>query len=194
VAKGQSIEQMAERATGTLTARDQEARNMKIVRARLLGLTEKEVAAKFELSEKTISNIMAKYRKSQPRLRRHDPMQIVDDFIDAYHADASFLAEVQMEAQEKGNLNAAVGATNAKTQIRQRLQELLQAVGVMPNDLGTLHLVEDGRVMGERLMSWAKRAGLDVEQMRELLDELGGPIELDDADVVDDDDPPQIAA
>lgn len=171
---------------------EQVKRNLEIVSKRLQGVDEHEVAAEFGIGARRVRQIVAAYRATRPALREHDPMQIVDDLIDGYMSDISTLARVQSTAEGRNNFNAVIGAVNSKTTIRARLVELMQAVDVLPHELGTLKLVMDGRVLSERLMSWAAKQNLDLAAMEDLLEELGGPIE--DAEVVEDDEHPALTA
>jgi hypothetical protein len=65
------------------TSRDNQIRDNQIVAARMRGMSWATIAATYELSERQCQQILADYRASQPRLRERDPIEIVDDMLDA---------------------------------------------------------------------------------------------------------------
>lgn len=162
-------------------------RNIKIVNDRVRGLPWPEIAAEACLSEIRCKQIFALWRETNPTLRERDPMEIVDDALRTYEA---LIGDLEKDAiAAKPGTSVAVGARNAKLRAMREMLELLQAVGSLPADLGSLGAVIDGQIVADRVVTVLERfAGRPVDEEFEeaMLEALGGPVkELEAGDVVD---------
>lgn len=167
-----------------LTAEQQTERNLLIVGERARGVTVDEVARKYRVTDRTVRNVMAKWRDRNPTLRTHEPMDIVDEMLDGY---AALISDYEKDATTAGHGTAiAVGARHGKLRAYRQRAELLQAVGVLPNDIGTLNLYIDGQITANRVMEVLRRYKVEHPVIVAMLDALGGPVEeLMPGDVVD---------
>lgn len=172
--------EIAAKDTRSLSAEERVKRNLKIAADRAAGVSAPELALEWGISTRAIHEIAAKYRKLNPTLRNHDPVQIVDEMLEGYAADLSSLVKIQEKAMTDKHYNAAIGAVNSKTAIRGRMAELLQAINALPHDLGMLRVVMDGRVLSERLLAVLARHGLDTDEVLTDLAELLPPPPVED--------------
>lgn len=151
-----------------MTAMQIAMRNLEVVSDRMRGDSVEVVANKYGLSGQRIRGIMAEYRESNPTLRHHDPVDIVDELLDGYTADLRALNDTYDQAAKGNNLNARIGAVNARMTARARIAELLQAIGVLPHDLGTMHLVIDGQIAAEKVIAVLERYDVPEEIFTEI--------------------------
>lgn len=151
-------------------------RNLAIVERRARGDSWEDIANEHGVTIKRAKLIMAEYRRENPSLRNLLPVEIVDELLEGYSADLRALNETYDAAVLCANINGRVGAINSRMAARARIAELLQAIGVLPHDLGTMHLVIEGQVMAEKVFSVLERYDLPEDLFRELeeaLDESG---------------------
>jgi hypothetical protein len=137
------------RNDGGMTSEKLAQRNNEIVAAKLRGLSWPVVADTFGISVRQGQQIMRQYRESNPSLREHDPVEIVDNILDGYQGTIEELALISANSR---NDSVRVGAINAKMAAMTKTVELLQAVGVLPHDLGELRVVMDGKMVAESLV------------------------------------------
>ena len=145
-------------------------RNLAIVERRMRGDRWEDIANDHGVTIRRCKQIVEAYRASNPTLRHHDPVEVVDELLEGYAADIRALNETYDKANLANNVSGAVGAVNARMNARERIAELLQAIGVLPHDLGTMHLIIEGRVVAEKVFAVLERYELpeaifaDLEQ------------------------------
>jgi hypothetical protein len=132
-----------------LTAAQRAERDSQIVAAKMRGLSWGQISTTYEVSERRCKEIHAAYRKANPTLRHHDPVDIVDEMLEGYQG---VIEELALISATTTNDSARVGAVNAKMSAYTKITELLQAIGVMPNDLGSLKIEIDARFVAEQVM------------------------------------------
>lgn len=155
-----------------LTVAQQFERNVKIVLARHRGASYATVAEKHGLSVIQCKRIVKAFREANPTLRHQNPVEIVDEMLEGYMADLNDLNDVVEKAEHEA---AKTGAINARRQVREKITELLQAVGALPHDLGTLRVEMDAQVTVTKVLAILKRYQLPLEAFEEIMNELGGP-------------------
>jgi hypothetical protein len=154
-------------------------RNEDIVAAKARGLSWSQIAASFDMGTTRCQEIVREYREANPTLRHHDPLDIVDELLEGYAADISELVMIGAEAK---NDNSRVGAINSRAHIRGKITELLQAIGVLPNDLGQLHIEIDARFVAKQVLLVLNKHEVGPELKEDLLAALrGNPAETIEA-------------
>lgn len=150
---------------------ERQARDDEIVSLKARGLTYKQIAAALDIDRTTAIEAVKRFRESNPTLRQHDPIKIVDEMVEGYQAD---LNELAMISNATANEAVRVGAVNARMAARDRIVGLLQAVGVLPHDLGRLRLEVDVRYIAERVVTVLEKYNLPESAHDELLELLSG--------------------
>lgn len=167
-----------------LTIYEQVDRNLAVVTERTRGDGWADIANRHGLTIRRCKQIHAEYRTSNPTLRHHDPVEVVDELLEGYAADLKELSNAHDRAVAAGTMSVQVQAINARMGARAKIAELLQAIGVLPHDLGTMHHVIDGRVTAERVITILERYELPDEIFEELeaaFEYDGGPPQLEEA-------------
>lgn len=155
-----------------LSVAEQFERNQQIVSQKVRGIPWSQIAREHGISIQRCQQIFAEWRESNPTLRTHDPVEIVDELLYGYQATVEDLAV--LAAKPTINDAVRVGAHNSKMKAYREMAELLQAIGALPNDLGTLRLLVDGQITAERVVTVLERFDLPEEAWDELLEALGG--------------------
>lgn len=158
-------------ARGSLTVLDQYERNMRICAARVRNAPWSAIAAEHSLSVARCQQIFNAWADSNPTLREHDPLAIVDELLYGYQAVIEDCESTV--ARSEGTVR--VGALNTKMRAYREVAELLQAIGVLPNDLGTMHLHIDGQITADRIITVLERFDVPDAVYEEILEALGGP-------------------
>jgi hypothetical protein len=157
-----------EGGTKRLTVYEQVERNLRVVHRKMRGEFWEDIAKDEGITVRRCKAIMLEFRQTNPTLRHHDPVEVVDELLEGYAQDIRDLVAQYEKADTEGNRNAAVGSINSRMAARERITALLQGIGVLPQDLGTMHLVIDGRVMAEKVMSVLERFELPDDLFEEL--------------------------
>ena len=152
-----------------MNAREKTARDNKIVAARMRGLSWTTIAGSFGLTERQCQHILADYRASHPRLRERDPVEILDDMLDAYTAAQEDLAMVAATTKHDAT---KVGAIRTRLDALAAQTHLLTLVGVLPRDLGVLRHDIDVHAMAREMVAVLTKFEVPVEARRALLDAL----------------------
>lgn len=155
-----------------LTVSQQYDRNMRIVEARIRNKPWSGIAKAEGLTIRRCQQIFGEWAATNPTLREHDPVAIVDELLRGYQA---VIEDLSVEAATSKMDAVRVGAHNSKLRAYREMAELLQAIGVLPNDLGTMHLHIDGQITAERVIAVLERHHVPEAVFEELLETLGGP-------------------
>lgn len=148
-------------------------RNMKIVAAKIRRTPWSEIAKEHRLTKRRCQQIWDQWRAVNPTLRDHDPIEIVDELLYGYQATLEDL-EATVQASDTDS-PVRVAALNGKLRVFREMAELLQAIGVLPNDLGTLKVHVDGQVTAERVITVLEKFKVPEEVYEAMLTALGGP-------------------
>lgn len=178
------LEAEVDEASARLGVKEQYERNLDIVAMRVRGKPWSVIAAKHNLKVRRCQYIFAEWKSLNPTLRHHDPIDIVDELLYGYQAVLQDLAE-DVDKAPPGSAQR-VGANNSKLRAYREMAELLQAVGALPNDLGTLSLLVDGQITADRIITVLERHGVPEAVFDAILEALGGPIkELSSGESID---------
>lgn len=170
-----------------LTPAQQYERNMDVVADRIRSIPYAKIAKKHGLTIRRCEQIFHDWKSHNPSLREHDPILIVDELIMGYQ---STIEDLAIKAADGASDMVKIRAMQAKLSAYADLTKLLQAVGVLPNDLGTMHLHIDGKITAERIIAVLERHNVPEDVFEGILDALGGPV---DAMTVEHDEHPQLA-
>ena len=81
---------------------------------------------------------------------RPRPLEIVDDILEGLEGAIEELAVV---SHTTASDQVRVSAINAKLAAQKQIVAILQTVGVLPNDLGSLRMEVDARMTADRVMT-----------------------------------------
>jgi hypothetical protein len=156
---------------GRLPARDKVVRDAAIVAARSEGLSWEAIAAEHGVSARQCRTIVNEYGKAgiTPRLR--DPVEVVDQMLERYE---DFQERLILIADSATNDSARVGAIRAAIDAMRSQAELMQAIGVLPRDLGQMKVEIDVRHVARAAIDVLDRNGVPVEVQRELIAAVSG--------------------
>lgn len=130
-------------------AAEKVARDRQIVAAKARSLSDATVADTFGVNEKTVREIMAEWRKEQPSLKTVDPIEVVEQVLFELRGS---IEELAMVSSTTTNDNVRVGAIKARIDALDKMTALMQATGVLPNDLGTLKVDMDIRAFAATVL------------------------------------------
>lgn len=148
-----------------VTARERVQRDSRIVESRARGQTWSATAAANGVSERHCRRIADQYRDTSPSLQEWDPIAVVEQAYERYESAYERLAEITEEAK---NDSARVGAVRAQTAVIGEQLALLQAVGVLPSNLGKLAVQADARTLAAHVVAIFDKYDLPVEAEEEL--------------------------
>jgi hypothetical protein len=147
----------------TLTMEEKVRRRRQIVAFRARGIGWDNIAETFGVDESYARRIFKEYRDTQPRLKDVDPVDVIEEMIIQYRAAAEELAMIAASTKQD---SVKVGAIRERLRVMEQTTQLMQATGVLPNDLGTLRVEIDLRVMSERILRVFEEFGIgdDVQE------------------------------
>jgi len=135
-----------------LTAAKQSVRDtLLMVRVDAQGWSVQDAAAEAGIGYEAARKALKKKREAQEPLLDEDPVKIVESLVRQWQAAIGDFEHMAVAALETNHMNAAVGAKKGAGEARQRLTELLQSFGTLPNDLGTLTYTIEIRAIALKL-------------------------------------------
>jgi len=158
-------------ATPVLSSLARVERNAEVVRDRARGFGWSRVAERNGLSERQCRRICEEWRESRRREPDQDPLELFEELLDAYDAGVEDLAVVLEEASQDA---VKVGAIKARVALIEDKAKLLQAVGLLPWNLGRLKEERDLRVVAETAWDVMERHGVPEEARKDLAATLRG--------------------
>jgi hypothetical protein len=183
---GHLIALEAEQTTGrsAKTAMELMTRNSEIFRGYLRGLSPETLAETYSLTPRSIKEIVAEYKKVGIRVTDLDAMEIIEDHI--LRVDAMIDELAAHSAREKGTGRTA--AIRARLEAMRERIDVLQSVGVLPQDLGTIGVQLDLRVVGQLFVRALERRNLAepslLDELADIIEGRQDPDEVVDAEVV----------
>lgn len=114
---------------------------------KIQGWSWEEIAAEAGVKVPAAKTAVEKKKKELPNLLDKDPAEIIEDFVIELQVSIADFEKIASAAMEGANLPVAIGAKARADNARQQLQELLQSVGHLPHDLGTLTWMIDIRAI-----------------------------------------------
>lgn len=152
-----------------LTKGDREERNKLIIADRHRGQSWRAISESHGITERQCRTVWKEYRDvERVQVEGVDPLDIVFDRIKQYEAVVDELVEVADKAKDKNNLSVWLGAIKARQDALVRLDELLQAVDLLPKNLGKLRVEIDVRYLAKRVVEVFDRYKLPAEAEEEL--------------------------
>lgn len=100
------------------------------------------IAEEAGISQRAASAALTKLKRDMPNLLQKDAIEVATNLVEQYEAS---IAASEMLARDYAttNPNAAIGARRAADASRRDLVTLLQGLGKLPHELGTMrHLVD----------------------------------------------------
>lgn len=150
-----------------VSAHEKVQRDSQVVALRAQGLSWRKVAAEVKLTERSCRRIWSDWTKANRHtIQNIDPLDVAIEQLVRLDSDIEQLAEIG--ANKKEMAAARVGAIRAKGIAMQQQTELLQALDLLPRNLGKLQVELEIRYVIQALMVWAEEfvTGL-VAEVRE---------------------------
>jgi hypothetical protein len=133
-----------------MTSRQRADRDAAIFEDRARGYGWRRIAADHDLTERQCQRIASDYRLERPSLSARDPVETVEEILDAHDAGIEDLAVL---AASTGHDGVRLGAIRARLSAIEAKANLLTAVGVLPHDLGRLGGEISFRGMTQRIVT-----------------------------------------
>ena len=95
-----------------------------------------------------------------------EPIKILQGILTGLQLSIGDLEQLAAASIEERHLSAAIGAKKAANEARDRLGALLQSVGVLPHELGTLRFEFEFKALIVRIVDTVDRFVEGVERMR----------------------------
>jgi Homeodomain-like domain len=130
-----------------LNTHERAQRNLRVVQDRARGLSWTRIGDRHGISDRQARRIVTEYRRAGPGLREYDPVEIVEEVLDAQEAALDDLAVL---AETTTNPSVELGAIKTKLAVHRERLELLGAIGLLPN-MGQLRIEIDLRQIADRL-------------------------------------------
>jgi hypothetical protein len=143
-------------------------RDALVVADRARGLTWPTIAARHHLSERQCRSVYADFR----RRAGNEPEDPEDEARDAVRLLEAAIEELALLAETTNNDAVRLGAIRTKLDAICRRIELMQALGLLPRDLGLFEDRRDGRLMASALLGVLERHDIAPEVEDEMLDAL----------------------
>ena len=167
-----------------VTALDRVQRNDEIAAAVARGLSYASIARSYGLSAKQVRRIHEEWREQNPTIRKQEAVEIVDRLLEGYTADIEELALVSATSQSD---SARVASINARMMARDRIRDLLQRMGVLPQDLGKITADLDAQETANRIRHVLRQHKVEPDVQDAMLeaieDEPHADVESDAEDV-----------
>lgn len=139
-----------------LSNAEKSLRDSLIVQRVAQGWTWEEISKEVHLSISQCKRAHRAKKKVMADLLDMDPIEIVKSVIEGFQLS---IGDLEKMAYEYGaaHPSAAVGAKKGADDARRNLVVLLQSIGVLPNELGTLRYVREVRVIVDILVESVDR-------------------------------------
>ena len=137
---------------------EREHRDAEILRLYQLGYPATEIASTVSLSERQVRRILTRRIARGPSLLDADPLEIVDDHLDVLKQSIHDLAEIGMNAP---TIAGKVKAIRAKSSTISDLTKYLQAIGIVPTELGKGPSITSAVRLSDQLIGILNAHGVD---------------------------------
>lgn len=145
---------------------DRTERDSLIFRAWLSGITTQTLAHTYDLDPSAISRIVAKARDEGSRAMNLKPMVAIEEHL--LKIDWAIGELAQIGGSSKNNAGVRVSAISRKiTAYKERL-EMLQTVGLLPHDLGTMSVHINGLRAAEQIIEILERHDVGEDALLEI--------------------------
>lgn len=164
-----------------LTNAEKSLRDSLILQRRAQRWTWEQISEEVGLSVSACKRAAKAKRETMLQILDMDPVEVVKKIIEGFEASIGDLEAMAVEYAEK-HPSAAVGAKKGADEARRNLITLLQSIGFLPNELGTIRWVVEVRQIVELLTTSVTRfeariADLDLtDENRKHLEEASGEL------------------
>jgi hypothetical protein len=129
------------------------------------------IAAKYRITDRQARRIVAEFRESDPSLLDTNPVEVVEEMIRAHDAAIDELVHL---ADRTANDSVRLGALKTRLQAIQSKLALMQALGVLPHDLGGVRVHVEAVEVGRTIVEVLDRHGMPEVVMDEILSVVEG--------------------
>jgi hypothetical protein len=161
-----------------MTAAQQSVRDTHMLARHFQGWSAEEIGEEFDLSPDAVKKALIKKKAAQEKLLNLDPTVIIERLVQEHQVAIADLEKIAAAAMEVSNLTAAVGAKRSAMDGREKLRELLQSIGALPNDLGTLTHVIDLKAVAEELVAVVDQFSIGVRALKLSKKDEGSVLEV----------------
>jgi hypothetical protein len=164
-----------------LTNAEKSLRDSLILQRRAQRWTWEEISEEVGLSVSACKRAAKKKRETMMKLLDMDPIEVVKKIVEGFEASIGDLEAMAVE-YASAHPSAAVGAKKGADEARRNLITLLQSIGFLPKELGTIRWVVEVRQIVELLTTSVTRfeariMELDLsEENRKHLEEASGEL------------------
>lgn len=141
------------------------ARDTLIVARKAQGWPWSSIAKEAGLKIKAAENAYRARVKDMDQLLEQDAIEILNSLVQGLMLSIGDLEQLSVAALEDRNVSAAVGAKRGANDAREKLQNLLQTSGLLPQDLGTIRLEVDFRVFVKAMFDSVGEFVLQVQSL-----------------------------
>lgn len=153
-----------------VTAHERACRNAEVIRARARGFSWDEIARRSGLSDRQCRRILADYRQSRPGLHEIDPVEVIEEALDAYDAAIEDLA---LLAEQTSHDGTRLGAIRSRVEASRAKMELMHAVGVLPS-LHVMRVEVDAHRLAQTVLEVFRAHRVSHEAQKAVLEALEG--------------------
>jgi hypothetical protein len=164
-----------------LTNAEKSLRDSLILQRRAQRWTWEQIAEEVGLSVSACKRAAKAKRETMLQILDMDPIEVVKKIIEGFEASIGDL-EVMATEYAQHHPSAAVGAKKGADEARRNLITLLQSIGFLPNELGTIRWIVEVRQIVELLTTSVTRfetriSDLDLEpKVRKQLEDASGEL------------------
>jgi hypothetical protein len=121
------------------------------------------------VSDRQARRIVADYRASLPALHEHDPMEVVEETLEAYGAA---IEDLSLLAERTDHDSTKLGAIRARLDVHHARIDLMRTIGVLPHNLGYMSVAIDLRKIAARLLDVFDRAEISEQVMDHIMEAI----------------------
>lgn len=163
---------------GRGTAEEQTQRNAQIFMLWLRGVSAHDLAATFGMSVERIYGIIKVRKAEGRRLEKTTFLEVLQDWDLRNETAMSELAKVA--ASRNASESVKVQAITTRMSREDKRLAVYQAIGVLPEDLGSLAVPISGMKLAAELLDILESHGVLTEEiLRDIADRYGAPDEID---------------
>lgn len=148
---------------GPTSSEDRARRNLTIFRLSLRGVDIYDIADTYDLHPKTVQEIINQCKVEGQRLSDTNPLDVIQEWLMKNSAGISQLAAAA--SGRKTPVAAKINAINSRLAREDRALEVMQAVGLIPTDLGQVRQQLKGVQLATRMLDLLEGEGVLTEDL-----------------------------
>jgi hypothetical protein len=132
------------------------------------------IAEEAGVSSRQAQRILKKYRENMRSPLDTPPTELIEELAVGYRGSVAIFTQLAATAD---NTAAAVGAIKGANDAREKFVSLMQAIGHIPNDLGTLKLQRDVEQVARQMLDAIERfrsGELDADALEATFYDIAG--------------------